>query len=223
MIRLYHVRKSYDSENVVLRGVSLQVGKGEFAFLTGPSGAGKTTLLRMLIAAELPDRGQIVLAGRTVSHMPRSKIPQLRRLVGFVYQDFKLLQRRSVLENVLLALEVVGEPRDQAERKARTMLGRVGLSHRMAARPSQLSGGEQQRVAIARALVNDPVVLLADEPTGNLDPETTAGVIELFKWANARGTTVLLATHDQDLVRRLDSRVIRLEEGRTREWGEAAS
>jgi len=212
-VRMYHVSKSYLAGSFALHDVSLEVKKGEFLFLTGPSGAGKTTLLQLLFAAERPSEGQILMLGRNIARLGESAIPPLRRRIGVVFQDFKLLPRRTVEENVRMALDVVGTPRRQARARVFQLLKQVGLQHRRFHHPLSLSGGEQQRVAIARALVNEPDVLLADEPTGNLDPELTIEIMDLIAGASTRGTTVLVATHDLSLIERYGKRSIRLEAG----------
>ncbi len=212
-IQIYHVSKSYAAGSFALRDVSLRFGKGEFVFLTGPSGAGKTTLLRLLFAAEQPSEGQIVVLGRNIARLRPSAIPALRRRVGVVFQDFKLLARRTVEENVALALEVVGTPRREARAKVFAVLKQLGLQHRRYHHPLSLSGGEQQRVALARALVNEPEILLADEPTGNLDPTLTVEIMDLIASAATRGTTVIVATHELEIVRRYGKRAVRLEAG----------
>ena len=217
MIELYRIEKRYPGDVLALSDVNLVLGKGEFVFLTGPSGAGKSTLLRLIMAAEEPTRGQIIVGGRNLARIDRRGIPFLRRNIGVVFQDFKLLPNRSVFENVALTLEVQGLPAREGERRVAAMLERVALGHRARAYPPQLSGGEQQRVAIARALVGDPAILLADEPTGNLDPELTVEVMDLLTACSARGTTVLVATHDVGLLDRYRKRVVRLAEGRIRE------
>jgi cell division transport system ATP-binding protein len=213
-VRLFHVSKSYLAGTWALRDVSLELKKGEFAFLTGPSGAGKTTLMRLIFAAERPSEGQIIILGRNVDRLRPAGVPALRRRIGVVFQDFKLLPRRTVEENVALALDVMGVPLRQARARVFSILKRVGLQHRRFHYPLSLSGGEQQRVAIARALVNEPEVLVADEPTGNLDPDLTLEIMDLIAGAAARGTTVLVATHELGLVERFGKRVLRLEEGR---------
>jgi cell division transport system ATP-binding protein len=216
-VRMYHVSKSYMAGQYALHDVSLEVRRGEFVFLTGPSGAGKTTLLELIFAAEQPSVGQILVLGRNVARLGAGAVPALRRRVGVVFQDFKLLQDRTVEENVRLALDVVGTPRREARARVFQMLKSVGLQHRRFHHPLSLSGGEQQRVALARALVNEPEILLADEPTGNLDPELTIEIMDLIISAATRGTTVLVATHDHSLIERYGKRVLRLEAGRIEE------
>jgi cell division transport system ATP-binding protein len=214
MIQAFHVSKQYDRDSVALSDVTLDVAKGEFCFLTGPSGAGKTTFLKLVFREELPSSGQILVGGRNVTAIPAGQIPELRRSVGVVFQDFKLLKRKTILENVAFVLRILSVPAKEQKRRAFAALKSVGLHHKMHAYPLQLSGGEQQRVAIARALINEPVLLLADEPTGNLDPEMAQEIMVLFQEVNARGTTVLVATHDKEMIQRLGKRVITLEKGR---------
>ncbi|MBY0399634.1 cell division ATP-binding protein FtsE [Myxococcota bacterium] len=216
-VRLYHVSKSYMAGQFALQDVSLEIRRGEFVFLTGASGAGKTTLLELIFAAEQPSEGQIVVLGRNVARLGARAIPALRRRVGVVFQDFKLLEDRTVEENVRLALDVIGTPRREARNRVFSMLKSVGLQHRRFHRPRALSGGEQQRVALARALVNEPEILLADEPTGNLDPELTLEIMDLIADAATRGTTVVVATHDHSLIERYGKRWLRLEGGRIAE------
>ena len=214
MIQLFHVHKEYAGGAPALTDVSLHVHKGEFAFVTGPSGAGKSTLLRLVFCAEAPSAGTLLVLGRNVARMPRSAIPHLRRSIGVVFQDFKLLADRTVAENVAFPLEVRGLRRGEVRRRVAEMLRSVGLELQAQKFPPALSGGEQQRVAVARALVGDPALVLADEPTGNLDPERTLEVMELLQGAHARGTTVVVATHDRGLLDRYRRRVIALERGR---------
>jgi cell division transport system ATP-binding protein len=214
MVELYHVNKDYGRGNHALVDVSFTVEKGDFVFLTGASGAGKTTLLRLLFREEDVTSGKILVDDMNVTSLPASKIPFLRRRLGVVFQDFKLLQRRTVFENVSMVMEITGKPR--AERRAKTyaVLEMLGLNHKVRNYPLELSGGEQQRVAIARALVNEPALLLADEPTGNLDPQLSWEMMNLFKAINIRGTTVLVATHDKDLITRMGKQVLTLDCGR---------
>ena len=193
------------------------IGKGEFVFITGPSGAGKSTLLRLLMRQERPTSGSIVVAGRDLGSLPARKVPELRRSMGVVFQDFKLIKRKTALENVAYVLNVAGIPRAEQKRRAYLALKGVGLQHRLGVTPDALSGGEQQRVAIARAVVNEPELLLADEPTGTLDPDLAVEIMRLFREINARGTTVVVATHDRDLIRRMQRRTIVLEQGRVAE------
>jgi cell division transport system ATP-binding protein len=214
VIQLSHVWKVYSKERTALADVSLDVPRGEFIFLTGPSGAGKSTLLRLIFSEELPTRGRVVVDGAEVTSLRARHIPSLRRKIGIVFQDFKLLPRRTVFENVALAARISGHP--ESEQKLRTLrvLKRVGLSRHLNQYPQQLSGGEQQRVALARAVVNDPPILLADEPTGNLDPELSVNMIELFRQINNRGTTVIVASHDRGLIAKFPRRVLALQAGR---------
>lgn len=214
MIQIYNVCKAYQKDSSALDNITLKIPKGDFVYLTGPSGAGKSTLLKLLYCAEKPSRGQILINGQNITRIGSSHIPLLRRRIGIVFQDFKLLNTRTIYENVAFPLEVQGKKRYEVSKKVYQALQTVGLEHKLHRHPLELSGGEQQRVAIARALVVEPLVLLADEPTGNLDPEVTLEVMELFKGANARGTTVLLATHDRETLRRFPRRVIALEKGR---------
>jgi cell division transport system ATP-binding protein len=214
MIQAFHVYKQYDRESTALYDITLHVKKGEFCFLTGPSGAGKTTFLKLVFREELPTQGQILVGGRNVTAIPAAQIPDLRRSIGVVFQDFKLLKRKTILENVAFVLRILSVPKSERRRRAFAALKSVGLHHKLNAYPLQLSGGEQQRVAIARALINEPILLLADEPTGNLDPEMAHEIMALFQEVNSRGTTVLVATHDREMIQRLGKRVITLERGR---------
>jgi cell division transport system ATP-binding protein len=213
MIQMFHVYKSYPGDPPVLADINLHVKKGEFIFLTGPSGAGKTTLLKLLFCAEKATKGQILVGGRNIARIRESAVPYLRRNIGVVFQDFKLLPQRSVEDNVAFTLDVLGVPRAEARDKVHRMLKLVGLEHKANSYPLRLSGGEQQRVVIARALVNDPTILLADEPTGNLDPALTVEIMDLLNQVNIRGTTVMVATHDSTLLARYQKRTVRLERG----------
>jgi cell division transport system ATP-binding protein len=214
VIQLFHVTKRWSDDPPVLDDVTLQVDKGEFVWLTGPSGAGKTTLLRLLFCADEPTSGQIIIGGRNVNRMSPRGVPYLRRNVGVVFQDFKLLQNRTALENVGFALEVRGATDAQIRERAQKRLAQVGLLDRAHSLPARMSGGEQQRVAIARALVNEPAILLADEPTGNLDASLTDSILQLLFDANARGATVIVATHDRSLLQRHQRRTIQLQHGK---------
>lgn len=213
MIQLHNVSMAYQSDVTALNGINLKVPKGDFIFLTGQSGAGKSTLLKLLYAALLPTRGQVLIEGQNVTRLTRSQIPYLRRNVGVVFQDFKLLPQRTVLENVAITLEVLGWGKKDIGKKVYHILKQMGLEHKINSTPLRLSGGEQQRVALARALVNDPKILLADEPTGNLDDENKEQILSIFKEANIRGTTVVVATHDRRLIENSHRRVVVLEKG----------
>ncbi|HEX7086646.1 MAG TPA: cell division ATP-binding protein FtsE [Vicinamibacterales bacterium] len=217
MIDARDVSKMYTRGVSALRDLTLHIGKGEFVFLTGPSGAGKTTLLRLLLRQEVPSSGHLVVGGRSLSKMSASQVQAYRRTVGFVFQDFKLIPSKTVFENITFVPRVLGQDIAAQRRKAFQVLKWVGLQHRLNAFPEELSGGEQQRVAVARALINDPALVLADEPTGNLDPDLALEIMNLFRDINARGTTVLVATHDRELIRRVGKRTISLEQGRLAE------
>jgi len=213
MIRLENVTKSYKGSTVALRDVSVDIQKGEFVFLVGPSGSGKSTFLRLLTKEEEPQEGRIWVAGKEIAQLSTWKVPYLRRNIGSVFQDFQLLPNKSVAENVAFALEVIGRPRHVIVSQVPQILELVGLSKKTDNLPSELSGGEQQRVAIARAFVNRPLILLADEPTGNLDPNTTVGIMRLLDRINRTGTTVVMATHDQNIVDSMRRRVVELDRG----------
>ena len=214
MIHFYHVTKRFDRYSTALVDISFQIEKGEFVFLTGPSGAGKSTMLKLILRQMKPTEGQIVVNGRNLNTLQRSHLPYFRREIGMVFQDFKLIERMTVFENLSFILTVLGHPARDHKKKAYSALRSVGLHHKLSAYPLQLSGGEQQRVAIARALINDPLVLIADEPTGNLDPDLSHEIVQIFAEANLRGSTVLLATHDRELIRTSGRRCITLEHGR---------
>ena len=213
MIEAYHISKAYARGVYALRDLSLRIEKGDFVFLTGPSGAGKSTLLRLLLRQDVPTEGQLVVGGRNLSSLTPRQVQSYRRSLGFVFQDFKLLPGKTVLENVSFVPRVLGMAESQQQRRTFQVLKWVGLQHRMTAYPVELSGGEQQRIAIARALVNDPAIILADEPTGNLDPDLSLEIMNLFREINARGTTVVVATHDRELIRRVGRRAVTLDHG----------
>ncbi|MBW1980314.1 MAG: cell division ATP-binding protein FtsE [Deltaproteobacteria bacterium] len=213
MVQMYHVFKSYDGERYALADVTLTVDRGDFLFLTGPSGAGKTTLLKLIFFDERASSGQILVDGINLQRLKRSRVPYFKRRIGVVFQDFKLLLDRTVFANVALALEVAGKPRGYIEKKVRQVLRLVGLAGKENHLSRKLSGGEQQRVAIARAIVVNPILLLADEPTGNLDEEITMDILELFREIHLRGTTVILATHNKNLISRVPSAKIAMLRG----------
>jgi cell division transport system ATP-binding protein len=213
MIVFEGVTKQYEQGIHALREVSFVIEKGEFVFVVGASGSGKSTLIRLLLKEIEPTAGRIIVGGRDLARLKRSKVPLLRRNVGCVFQDFKLLPTRTAAENVAYALKVQGEPRSSIRRKVPEVLSLVGLSHKMNSLPDELSGGEQQRVSIARAFVNHPPLLVCDEPTGNLDPDTSVGIMQLLYRINRAGTTVLMVTHDREMVDKMRRRVLALEEG----------
>lgn len=214
MIEFNHVNKVYDNGSLALDDVSIHIEKGEFVLICGPSGAGKSTFIKLLSHEVVPDSGTVVVNDMEVSHLKKRKIPYLRRRLGIVFQDFRLLPNKTVSENIAFALEVIEEKPKVIKERVTSVLEMVGLSHKANDLPQDLSGGEQQRVAIARAIVNKPLVLIADEPTGNLDPATSKGIVELFKTINNSGTTIVMVTHDMEMVKYLNKRVIALEDGR---------
>jgi len=214
MIELYHVWKQYQKPHWALSDVTLSVKKGEFCFVTGPSGSGKTTLLKTIFREVLPTEGQIIIGGKNILRIPDSKIYTVRRPMGIVFQDFRLLFHKRVFDNVSIALRVLGAPPRDMKRKTFIALRMVNLHPKIWDYPSQLSYGEQQRVAIARAIVNNPRILLADEPTGNLDPDLAHEIFGLFREINKQGTTVIICTHDKELIRRFGGRVLHLQEGK---------
>jgi len=213
MIKLENVTKVYKGDNVALRDATLDIGKGEFVFLVGASGSGKSTFIRLLNREEVPEHGKIFVAGKDIANLGTWKVPYLRRNIGYIFQDFKLLPNKTVAENVAFALEVIGKPRHVVKKQVPAILELVGLSQKMSNFPHELSGGEQQRVSIARAFVNRPLILLADEPTGNLDPQTSVGIMRLLDRINRTGTTVVMATHDRGIVDTMRRRVIELDRG----------
>ncbi|MEM9466860.1 MAG: cell division ATP-binding protein FtsE [Actinomycetota bacterium] len=213
MIKLENVTKVYKGDHVALRDATLDIGKGEFVFLVGASGSGKSTFIRLLNREEVPEHGTIYVAGKDIGTLGSWKVPYLRRNIGYIFQDFKLLPNKTVAENVAFALEVIGKPRHVIKKQVPAILELVGLAQKMDSFPSELSGGEQQRVSIARAFVNRPLILLADEPTGNLDPQTSVGIMRLLDRINRTGTTVVMATHDRGIVDTMRRRVIELDRG----------
>jgi len=214
LVQMYNVSKTYLNGVKALNDISLKIDRGEFVFLMGQSGAGKSTLMKLLYREELPTRGQIFIASRSIVRMKTREVPLLRRNIGVVFQDSKLLENKTVFENVAFAMHVVGANRREIRERVEEALGLVGLKDKRDCYPSQLSGGQQQRAGIARAIVNRPLIVLADEPTGNLDADTSWGIMELLSEINKKGTTVIMATHAQDIVKRLGKRVIVLNEGR---------
>jgi cell division transport system ATP-binding protein len=213
VVEFSDVTKVYDGGSVGLERVSMRIGRGEFVFLVGPTGCGKSTCIRLLMKELDPTKGEISIAGRTLGEIPRGRLPYLRRNIGVVFQDYKLLPNRTVYDNVAYSLQVIGEARQEIRRKVPDILRLVGLSTKLHNFPDELSGGEQQRVSIARAFVNHPPLLLADEPTGNLDPETSIGIMQLIYRINRTGTTVVVATHDKEMVDKMRRRVIELRDG----------
>jgi cell division transport system ATP-binding protein len=213
MISLQQVTKTYRNGVTALEGVTIEIEKGEFVFVVGPSGSGKSTTIRLLIKEEEPTKGAVYVAGKHLARVTSWKVPYLRRNIGTVYQDFKLLQDKTVFDNVAFALEVIGKPKSIIDKRVPEILDYVGLADKVNTYPDELSGGEQQRVSIARACVNRPLVLLADEPTGNLDPNTSVDIMRLLDKVNRIGTTVVMATHDQAIVDAMRKRVIELDKG----------
>jgi cell division transport system ATP-binding protein len=213
MISFENVTKDYKGGTVAIRDMSVEIDKGEFVFFVGSSGSGKTTFIRLLLREEIPTSGRILVAGRDIANLSQWRIPYLRRNIGCVFQDFRLLPNKNVFENVAFALEVIGRPKHVVAAQVPQVLDLVGLSKKRESLPSELSGGEQQRVAVARAFVNRPLILLADEPTGNLDPATSQGIMRLLERINKTGTTVVIATHDAGIVDQMRRRVVELDHG----------
>ena len=214
MIHMKNVCKIYENGAVALDHVSIDIAKGEFVFLVGASGAGKSTFIKMLLREVLPSEGILQINGHDVVHMPHGEVPYLRRGLGVIFQDYRLLPDKTVFENIAFAMQVIEAPRRLMQRSVNAVLDVVGLRDKYKCFPNQLSGGEQQRVAIARAIVNDPAIVIADEPTGNLDPETSWGIMDIFKRINTAGTTIVMATHDKTIVDTMKKRVIAIEDGR---------
>lgn len=214
MIQMFHVSKYYDKNYPALRDISLEINKGDFVFVMGPSGAGKSTLLKLIFCAERADEGQILIQGRNIARLSDSKIPYLRRNLGVVFQDYKLLQSRTIYENIAFSLKVCGVSNSEIKRRVYFVLKQVGLEHKSDSFPIRLSGGEQQRTAIARAIVNEPAILIADEPTGNLDYNMSVEIFEILKDINVRGTTVIVATHNREIVSKMQRRIISLDKGK---------
>lgn len=213
MLKMTDVSKVYPGGSVALQKVNIHIEPGEFVFVVGPSGAGKSTFIKMLFREVLPTTGSIFVNGVDILSLTPNEIPYMRRQLGIIFQDYRLLPDRTVYENVAFAMEVIETPRRKIKRRVLNVLDLVGLRHRTDAYPNELSGGEQQRIAIARAIVNDPIMVIADEPTGNLDPETSWDIMEIFKEINAEGTTIVMATHDKEIVDAMGKRVIAIEDG----------
>ena len=214
MIKLHRITKYYENKIPAINDINLSIRKGEFVFITGPSGAGKSTLIKLIFSSEQPNTGEIVVNNENITRMSLKEIPYFRRKVGVVFQDFKIIQNRSVFDNVAFPLDIIGTRRKLVKKKVWQVLKWVGLLQKKDSLPSQLSGGEQQRVAIARAIINNPILLLADEPTGNLDPKLSFEIMKLFKAINARGTTVVIATHDKNTALNFSENIITLERGK---------
>ncbi|SCM78446.1 transporter subunit: ATP-binding component of ABC superfamily [uncultured Sporomusa sp.] len=214
MIHMNEVSKVYSSGSVALSDITVKIGKGEFVFVVGPSGAGKSTFIKLILREELPTSGQLVVNGRSLLEMPSNQVPYLRRGLGIVFQDYRLLPNKTVYDNVAFAMQVIEASRREMQKRVHNVLDLVGLRHKVRTYPSELSGGEQQRVAIARAIVNNPAIVIADEPTGNLDPETSWEIMKVFDTINKAGTTIVMATHDKTVVDAMRKRVIAIERGR---------
>jgi len=214
MIKLHRVSKYYENKIPALNDINLKINKGAFVFITGQSGAGKSTLIKLIFSSERPNKGEIVVNSKNITRMSQNEIPYFRRKIGVVFQDFKIIQNRSVYENVAFPLDIIGTGRKSVKRKVWQVLKWVGLLQKKDSLPLHLSGGEQQRVAIARAIINNPILLLADEPTGNLDPLLSFEIMKLFKAINARGTTVVIATHDKNTAQKISDNIITLERGK---------
>lgn len=214
MIHMNEVSKVYSSGSVALSDITVKIGKGEFVFVVGPSGAGKSTFIKLILREELPTSGRLVVNGRSLLEMPSNQVPYLRRGLGIVFQDYRLLPNKTVYDNVAFAMQVIEASRREMQKRVHNVLDLVGLRHKVRTYPSELSGGEQQRVAIARAIVNNPAIVIADEPTGNLDPETSWEIMKVFDTINKAGTTIVMATHDKTVVDAMRKRVIAIERGR---------
>lgn len=213
MIHMKEVSKVYDNGVAALNNVNIDIEKGEFVFVVGSSGAGKSTFIKMILREVLPSKGRLIVNGRDVMTMKESEVPYLRRGLGIVFQDYRLLPDKTVYENVAFAMQVIEAPRREMQKRVNNVLDLVGLKEKFKSFPSQLSGGEQQRVAIARAIVNSPMIVIADEPTGNLDPETSWDIMDIFKRINKTGTTIVMATHDKNIVDTMQRRVVAIENG----------
>lgn len=214
MIQMIGVSKTYNNGSVALSDITVNIEKGEFVFVVGPSGAGKSTFIKMIFREELPTAGKLVVNGRNVCEIPMAEVPYLRRSLGIVFQDYRLLPNKTVHENIAFAMRVIETPRREIQKRVNTVLDLVGLRHKARHYPTQLSGGEQQRVAIARAIVNRPAIVIADEPTGNLDPDNSWEIMKIFERVNKSGTTVVMATHDKTIVDGMKKRVIAIERSR---------
>lgn len=214
MIHMTDISKTFSNGSVALSDITVDIAKGDFVFVVGPSGAGKSTFIKLIFREELPTNGELIVNGRNVGEMPLSEVPYLRRGLGIVFQDYRLLPNKTVFDNVAFAMRVVEAPRRDIQKRVHYVLDLVGLRNKLRNYPSQLSGGEQQRVAIARAIVNKPLVVIADEPTGNLDPDTSWEIMKIFERINKTGTTIVMATHDKTVVDAMQKRVIAIEKGR---------